>query len=295
MNRVDQALQQFTPDTLSARLLGAIYGVVPFAPAFNHFLTVDDALRSVKPDALAPAYTITRALADSRDEIGDILWMGRLMDTGDKGYAMLTGLKSAFNMMRGGGAAALENDEQQKKDAVLKAVAIAYIVYKAYPGSMAEKAQAFAASPAGRALAIYYAVVEVALPFADNAAMGSGNFLQDLIGKEGAAQASKLAGMAAGHDLGGAQQMLSALTGQLNDLVNQSRGLVKPVVGAATPFLGSMGGGAMGALGAMGNLAGRADQVAGVVAGAADVLPVYNLLTARLAAETAARLATTQS
>ena len=284
MNRVDQALQQFTPDTLSARLLSAIYGVVPFAPPFNHFLTVDDALRTVKPDALAPTYTITRALADSKDEIGDILWAGRLMDTGDKGYAMFTGLKSVFNLMRGQGAAALDNDEQQKKDAVLKALAIAYIVYKAYPGSMAEKAQAFAASPAGRALAIYYAVIEVALPFADNAAMGSGNFLQDLIGKEGASQASKLASMASGHDLGGAQQMLTALTGQLNDLVNQSRNLVKPVAAAAVPFLGGMA-----------SLAGRADQVAGVVAGAADVLPVYNLLTARLAAETAARLATTQT
>ncbi len=281
MNRVDQALQQFTPDTLSARLLGAIFGVVPFAPPFNHYLTVDDALRSVKPDALAPTYTITRAVADSHDEVGDILWAGRLMD---KGYAMFTGLKSAFNMLRGGGAAALENDEQQKKDAVLKALAIAYIVYKAYPGSVAEKAQSFAASPAGRALAIYYAVIEIALPFADNAAMGSGDFLQDMFGKEAPAQVARLAQMAGGHDIGGAQQMLGALTGQLQQLVNQSRSFVQPVVGAATPYLGGMA-----------NLAGRADQVAGVVAGAADVLPVYNLLTARLAAETAARIATTQS
>ncbi len=277
MNQVDQALQQFTPDALTSRLLRSIYGVVPYSPSFDHYLSVDDALRAVRADALASDFVRTRDIAASGDEIGDILWMSRLMDTGDKGYAMVTGFFSAINLFRGKGSASLDTDSQQRNDAVLKALALAYLVYKAYPGSITEKAAAFRDSPAGQALAVYYATVEVALPFADNAALAGGSFLTDLLHREGAGAATKLASMAGAHSLEGAQAMLAAIAEPLQKVLNHARGYIKPVADAATPYVpGLMGG---------------ADKVAGMVAGAADILPVYNLLGARLAAESAARRA----
>jgi hypothetical protein len=276
MNRVDQALQQFTPDALTSKLLRSIYGVVPYSPKFDHFLSVDDALRSVRPEATAPDFVRTRDIAASADEVGDILWMSRLMDTGDKGYTVLTGIFTAINLFRKG-SVALDTDAQQRNDAVMKALAIAYLVYKAYPGSVTEKAAAFRDSPAGQAIAVYYAAVEVALPFADNAALAGGSFLVDLLDREGASAATKLASMAGGHSLEGAQSMLSAIREPLQKVLNHARGYVKPIADAATPYVpGLMSG---------------ADKVAGMVAGAADIMPVYNLLGARLAAEAAARRA----
>lgn len=276
MNRVDQALQQFTPDALTSKLLRSIYGVIPFSPKFDHFLTVDDALRSVRPESVAPEYVRTRDIAASADEIGDILWMSRMMDTGDKGYTVLTGLFAAVNIFRKG-SAALDNDDQQRNDAVMKGLALAYLVYKAYPGTITEKAAAFRDSPAGQALAIYYAAVEVALPFADNAALGSGDFLADMYAKYGGGAAAKLASMAGGHSLEGAQSMLTVITEPLQKVLTHARGYTQPVAAAATPYVPGMMAGA--------------DRVAGMVAGAADIMPVYNLLGARLAAESAARRA----
>jgi hypothetical protein len=277
MNRVDQALQQFTPDALTCKLLRAVYGVVPYSPKFDQFLSVDDALRSVRPEAGGTDFVRARDMAANGPEVADILWMGRLMDTGDKGYAIATGVFSAINLFRGKGAASLDNDAQQRNDAALKALGIAYMAYKAYPGSLAEKADAFRASPAGQALAVYYAAIEIALPFADNAAMASGDFLSKLFDQEAAGQSSRLASMAGGQNLEGAHAMLQALTGQLQKVVDVAKGYVKPIADAASPYVpGLMGG---------------ADKVAGLVASAADVMPVYNLLSARLAAESAARRA----
>ncbi len=277
MSKVDQALAEFPEDSLTSKLVRGLFGAVPYSPDFAPWRAVDDAVRALKPDAGPSELALAREIASSEDQIGDILWMSRLLDAGDQGYALVTGLFSAYKLFRGQGVEALETDDQQRNDAVLKALGLAYMAYKAYPGSLAERADAFRESPTGQALAIYYGAVEVALPFADNAALGGKDALQQLLTSQGDAQAARLAQMASGHEIEGAGAMLGQITGQLQRVATHASGYVHPVTQAIGPYLP----GAMNA----------ADKAAGALANAADVLPVYRLLGARLAAESAARRA----
>jgi len=277
MTTVEDALREFQADSLTSKMLQSVFKVVPYSPEFSHFSSIDDATRALSPGATADDLARTRDIAGSTEDIADILWMARLLDAGDKGYTILTGLWSAVKMFQGGGADALDTDSQQRNDAVLKALGISYMVHKAYPGTLTEKATAFRESSAGQALAVYYGAVEVALPFADNAAVAGTGFLADLYGRVGSSQANRLASMAGGRSIEGAQAMLKTLTEPLQRVVAHTSQYTKPVAAAAGPYVpGLMSG---------------ADKLAGVVAGAADVMPVYRLLGARLAAESAARRA----
>lgn len=277
MPTIDEALGEFTADALTCRMLRAIYAAVPYSPDFPHVASVDDAVRLLRPEASAADLARARDIAANAEDLQDLLWMARLLDAGDKGYAIATGVFSAIQLFRGKGSEALETDRQQRNDAVLKGLGLAYMVYKAYPGSLSEKANAFRESPTGKALAVYYGAVEVALPFADNAAVAGSSALDSLFAKDASAQASRLATMAQGHSVEGAQSMLSTLTGQLQRVVDHTKGYVKPIADAAAPYVPGV--------------ANASDKVAGVVANAADVMPVYRLLGARLAAEAAARRA----
>jgi hypothetical protein len=284
MSRVEQVLAEFPETAISARLVRALFGAIPGSGTFGPMRTMEDAVASVQPGANPAIVARARDIADRTDEISDILWMGNLMDSGDKGYAVVSGLMSAFNLIRGKGAEALENDSQQRNDAILKAIGLAYMVFKAYPGSLAERAAAFRDSPSGKSLALYYGAVELALPFADNAAsMGAGGF-DNLIRSGSAAQARRLAEMAQGRDIGQASEMLTQVTSQLSSVASHAAGYIQPMTQAIGPYL--PGGAALGT---------AADKAAGALASAADVLPVYRLLSARLAAEAAARRALKQS
>jgi len=277
MTTVDEALGEFESEALTCKMLRSVYRVVPYSPELPHFASVDDATRLLKADASASDLSRARDIAQNTADLADILWMARLLDAGDKGYTILTGLWSAVKMFRGDGVEALDTDTQQRNDAVLKALGISYMVHKAYPGSLTEKANGFRESHTGQAIAVYYGAVEVALPFADNAAVAGTSFMSDLFGKIGGSQANRLASMAGGRSIEGAQAMLETLTEPLQRVVAHTSKYTQPIADAASPYVpGLMSG---------------ADKVAGVVAGAADVMPVYRLLGARLAAESAARRA----
>jgi hypothetical protein len=276
---VDTALAEFKPESVTHRLLGGIYGVLPYAPEFPHYTSVADAVRQLDPSAGPAVVARAEQIAATDARVTDILWMAKVMDMGDSGYAIYTGVSSAVRFFFGDRSKALETDNQQRNDAVLKALGLSYLVFKAYPGSVKDKAEAFRTSPTGQALAMYYAAIEVALPFADNAALKGGAILGDLYGKYGATQMARLAQIGgSGHaDLAEAEGVLNTITGNLRKVVDLASNHITPVANAAKPFVPkAMAGG---------------DVLAGVVANAADVLPVYRLLGARLAAETAARLA----
>ncbi|MEQ1567462.1 MAG: hypothetical protein ABMA64_17600 [Myxococcota bacterium] len=276
MSRVEQLLAEYPETAVTSRLLKALYGAIPGAPAFEPMTTFEQVAASVAPGADPTAVVRARDIADRTPEIADVLWMGKLMDAGDKGFAVVGGLMAAFRLFQGKGAEALENDTAQRNDAVLKALGLAYMVYRAYPGSVADKVRAFSASPAGKSLAVYYGAVEVALPFADNAAMAGAGGLSNLLQSQSAAQAARLGQMAEGHDVGQAREMLTHLVGSLQGAASSAAGYVKPVTQAVGPYLPTAAFGAT-----------AVDKAAGAIATAADVLPVYTLLSARLAAESA--------
>ena len=277
MSVVDEALNEFNADSLTFKLLKGVYAAVPYSPAFEHWTTTDDAVRTLNPAASEDMIARAREISAENKEIANILWMARLLDAGDKGYAIVTGLSTAWKLFQGQGMEALETDNQQRNDAVLKALGIAYMVYYAFPGSLTEKAAAFRDSPTGQAMMMYYGSIEVALPFADNAVQGGVGALGNLLDTEGASQAQRLADMAQGHSLEGAVQMLSQLSGQMQRVANHASSYVKPVADKIGPYV-------PGAFDAT-------DKAAGALANAADVMPVYRLLGSRLAAESAARRA----
>jgi hypothetical protein len=265
---LNKALMEFKPDDYTVRLLDAIYKVLPGAPDWGYYPSLAGAVTSMG----IPADQARRAQQiASSEEIQDVLWMSRLLDTGDKGYAIFTGVRSAVNLFFGDRAQALETDKQQRNDAVLKALGIGYLAWKAFPGTVAERAAAFKDSDAGKALLYYYGAIEVALPFADNALLKGGNILESLFDDLGADQVDRLAGLAGGKDLSGVQEMLSSLSGTLRGAVDSAAPHVEPVANAAKKYLpGVMD---------------KGDKIAGLVANAADVMPVYRLLGARLAVE----------
>lgn len=269
---VDAALAEFGPDDYTPRMIDAIFKVVPYSPTLQPYTAIEDAVRALDPAATAVHYVRAREMSAEKD-LQDVLWMASLLDTGDKGLALYSGLRSAFDLVRGN-ANALETDTRQRNDAVLKALGLGYMAWNAFPGGVAERAEAFRSTSAGQALLLYYASVEVALPFADNAAVAGGNFLQQLFDREGSAQAGRLAQLAGGRSLEGATAMLGAITGGIQRVVDHAAVYTRPVAEAAQQYLP----GAMTA----------ADRAAGVVATAADVMPVYRYLGARLVAEASA-------
>ncbi len=268
MTTIDHALQEFQPQDKTVRLLHAVFGAIPGAPPFPHYPALGVVIGHLGANA-----NQARAAAHiaKREDLADVLWMSRLLDTGDKGYAILTGVKSAFRLFFGDRDRALETDDQQRNDAVLKALGIAYMAYRAFDGDLVDRARAFQASPAGQAILIYYAAVEVGLPFADNALTASGDLLSAMLSTDTAAQARRLASMAGGRSLGGASEMLQALSAPLTAAMQQVSPYISTIASSARQHI-------PGAISA-------ADKAAGLVAAAADVMPVYRLLGARLAAE----------
>lgn len=275
-NPVNEALQGFTADDRAAKLLAVVHERVPGAQRLWWYSSVNDAVRVMRPGATRAQFAAAKAMCEDTD-VTDILRIARLMDAGDKGYAILTGVRSTLGFFFGDRDKALEFDEEQRNDAVLKALAIAAMTHNAFPGGVPHKVRSFADSPACQSIALYYGAVEVALPFADNLAMGGGELLDKLVGERAEGQLRRLGSMVGGK-LGG-----DRLSGD-NALLNGMLGKLGGVVDAAAGQTGAI---AKGMKKHLPKVASGADKVTGVVAAAADVLPVYRLLGARLAAEAA--------
>lgn len=264
-------LTEFTPADKTPRLVDAVFKVVPGAPTLTPYLGLPQVVAAMGG---GPA-DVAKAMAKIDDpEVGDVLWMSAAVDTADKGYAIFTGVNSALKLFFSADkSAALETDTQQRNDAVLKAFVLSYLAWKAFPGTIPQRATRFAQSPGGRALLTWYAAVDVALPFADNALLAGGNLFQNLMQKYGAEQLSRFTGLLGGKGADGVQGALASLSGPIESTINQVRPYADKIATTAKEHLpGAMNAG---------------DKLAGVLATAADVMPVYRYLGARLAAEAA--------
>jgi hypothetical protein len=278
MNPVDQALQEFKSEDYTVRLCSAIFGTLPFAPPMPHYSTLDGAVQALFPQATPHQKARAVELAGG-EGVRSILWVANAIDTGDAGIAVYSGLKSAFGFFFGGGSRmdALETDPQQGTDAGLKLLGLAYMIHKAFPGSIPEKVQLFQTTPAGQALAIYYGAIEVALPFSDNLVQGGGDFLQRLMNRYGNEAGNKLGGALGGAAVQEAQGMLGALMSPVQGVLNQVAPYAQTIASSAKQYIPGF--------------LNTADKVAGAVATGADALPVYRYLGARLAAESCVLLA----
>ncbi len=269
-NAIDPILAEFGPDTISARLVRAMFGAMPFAPPQLPYASLAQCAANV-PGA-SPALAANALVLAARSEVQSALEAARMIDTGDAGIAVYSGVQSAFRLFFGGGLAAIDTDTEQGVDAALKLVALAYLTHQLFPGAPQEAVQALVSTSAGQTIGYYYAAVEVVLPFADNALSGTGNVIQTLLSRHGQAAMGKLGALPGGGQMAGAAQgVLGALVAPIEGAVRQVMPHARQIAGSAQQYL-------PGVLGA-------ADKVAGAVSAGADALPVYRYLGARLAAE----------
>lgn len=267
---IESVLASFSEQDATVRTLWAIFGAVPGAPPVSFYQSLDEARMLVFPELDDAGMERARARATS-PEVLRALKVADAIDTGDVGITVFTGVRSALTFFFGDKTKALDTDAQQGADAALKAIAIAWLTHTLISGPVTEKVNRLRALPSGEALLTYYAAVEIALPFADDAVSGAGGLVSKLIERYGANNAGRLDLAAGSGAADAARGVLANLTGPLDGMVQALSTHTARIATAAQQWLPPA--------------IATAGTVAGAVATAADALPVYRLLGARLAAE----------
>jgi hypothetical protein len=267
---IESVLGAFTEDDATVRLLWALFGAIPGAPAVSFYQSLDEARMLVFPELDDAGFARAQALAGS-EGVAQALNVADAIDTGDVGITVLTGVRSALTFFFGDRAKALDTDAQQGADAALKAVAIAYMINTLVPGPVPEKITRLRALPSGEALLTYYAAIELALPFADDAVSGTGSLLSRLLERFASSNQGRLDGAAGAGAEAAARGVLAGLMEPVDSLVRGLSSQTTQIAAAASKWLPPA--------------IATAGTVAGAVATAADAMPVYRLLGARLAAE----------
>lgn len=268
---VDVMLADFHENNVTVKLVWAIFGAIPGAPVLSSYQSLLEAQLLVLPELPPEALAAAVAHANSAESMA-ALKVADAIDTGDIGISIYTGLRSALTFFFGDRSKAMETDPQQGADAALKALAIAWMAHTLFPGSVADKVRQLRAVPAGEALLTYFAAVELALPFADDALLASGSIITRLLEKYSGAFA-KLDLAAGAGAAAAAQGMLSELTVPLDGIVRSVAQQTTNIAAAAQKFLPAA--------------IATAGTIAGAAATAADALPVYRYLGARLVTEAA--------
>ncbi|MBX7058333.1 MAG: hypothetical protein K1X75_09745 [Leptospirales bacterium] len=269
---LEQSLGKFNQDDLTVKICGTIFNTLPGGPPYQFYNTLDGAVQRVGGDLEK-----TRALA-AADDGSKALWVAEALDTSDKLIAGLTGVKNLLSLF---GSAprkrTFEADDTQAADAALKGVGLAYMIYRLFPGDVAQKLSLFKELPAGVEIATYYVAADVALPFADNLAEAGAGLFKKLMNSQNASIASKFSAFAGGDALGQATSVFGQLSEQLEQYAVVAKGHVQPLLQKVQSVLPS---------GA--TMMNVADSATGVAATGLDVLPVYEFLGARLVAEACA-------
>ncbi|MEQ1502948.1 MAG: hypothetical protein ABMB14_11995 [Myxococcota bacterium] len=281
---IDELLGSFDDRDYSVRLVHTVCRVVPFAPDLTDWFSLVEGLKQLDPDAKKPVLDRARELSRS-DEAQRALWMVKALDTADSGIGVFSGIASAVKLYQAKTGAerldALETDTQQSIDAVLKGLAMSFVIYKLFPGGVTEKLSAFRNTQTGQAFVFYYAAIEVGLPFADNALLGGGALVKSLFDRFGPDQQAKLAAVAGPDEAQQAMGMMQQLMGPIETMAGMAKDHLGPIAAATSGFLAT-------ALNV-------GDKVAGVAATGADMLQVYRFLGARLVAEQILRQALAES
>lgn len=266
---IEGMLGAYNESDATVRLVWAIFGAIPGAPSLSYYSSLEEAQMLLVPGMDEAGLAEARALAQTA-EMTRVLDVIDAIDTGDVGLSVFTGIRSALTFFFGDKTKALNTDAQQGTDAALKAVVIAWLVHTLFPGPVSEKVARVRALPAGQALLTWYAAVELGLPFADDALLASGSLLTRLLDKYGGA-AGKIEQIAGAGAFSEARATLEGLLTPLNDVTRTVAGHTRSIAETARTFLPPV--------------IATAGTIAGAAATAADALPVYRFLGARLVAE----------
>ncbi|MEQ8351685.1 MAG: hypothetical protein RH862_09385 [Leptospiraceae bacterium] len=275
--KANEMLSDYSQDDFTVKLLSSLDKIVPGSPGFKFYNNFEDGVKAYVPDASPEVIEKARALAES-EEMQDALKVMGYIDTSDKVIAGYAGIKNVLSLFGGGGGAkkrTFESDPQQALDAGVKALAIAYAVYKLIPGGVSEKVSQFKELDAGKEMAIYFASIEVALPFLDNAVEGGAGLIQKLMNSNSGI--TDKFGSLAGGGAAQATEMLNSLAGPLDSYIGVAKDHAGTIADKVKSYLPAA--------------ANVADSATGAVATGADLLPVWTFLGARLVTEVAARRA----
>ena len=277
----DQLLAEYKESDYTVKLCHGMFSVIPFAPSFVFYNNLEGALQRVSTGASADMIQKTRSIALSEDS-NKAIWVTEALDTVDKGLGIYTGLKNVFSMFSGSSPAkhTFEGDPQQAADAGAKALGLAYMIYKIFPGDVTSKVKQFMELNAGKEAALYFVTAEVGLPFADNLAESGGDLLSRIMNKHSADISSRFAQFAGQTQLQEASGVLQSLIAPLDGYVSQIKSHIGPITGKIKSFLPSAG-----------TVMNVADSATGALATGVDLLPVWGFLGARLVAEAAAQRA----
>lgn len=271
-SKAETILAGFSEEDATFKVLSALFSAIPGAPTLSFYRTLDEARMLLAPDLDDAALERARAFLSSTEATKAIA-IADTIDTGDVGITVFSGIRSALTFFFGNKSRALETDPQQGADAVLKAGAIGYMTHLLFEGGVPEKVQRVFQVEAGVALLDYYAAVEIALPFADDAALGAGNIINRLLQKYGPANFARLESAAGEGSAAAAQGMLAGLLGPMDQTVVAVAQHSTRIAAAAQAYLPPA--------------IATAGTVASAVAAAADALPLYRFLGARLVIEAA--------
>ncbi len=270
-NRVDEMLVEFKEDDLTVKLCGALFSVMPFAPDFRFYHNLRGATDRAGGDD--QVYERAKMLA-TRDEFAGATKVVRGLDMVDSGLGIYTGFKNVYEHVKEKDRPrTFEADPQQAADAAVKLLGIAYMVATLFPGGVSEKVSQFLQTKAGKELAIYYAGVEVALPFTDNLMEGGADLVDRILAAQPGDVEQKFAEFSGGTPLDDARPVLMQLKDQITGLLSQVKMYVDPLTERVKTFVPQ----AMNV----------ADSATGAVATGLDMMPTYRFLGARLAAEAA--------
>jgi hypothetical protein len=263
----EQILATFPETSATMRALRVLPAVVPSAPPLHSYTTLDEAaaagLGGIPADLVASARTFLR-----RRGVDRALRAARMMDAGDRGLAVVSGLRSAVALFSGGdrsGALAA----QQLADAAAKAFGLAYVATQLLPVPSADRLPLLLAVPAGQELVSWYGAVEVALPFGPAVSAANGRFVRDLLRTSMREFADEALAVVGQQGVADARGLLADATDALDAAAN-----------AAAPHTGLLAERLRAFLPA--RAPGDLHEIAAV---GVDALPTWQLLVARLAVE----------
>ena len=272
---LSEQLTSFSENDYAVRAVRGLLGVLPFVPNWRHPGTLEEAAARLDP-ALTDRVVVRAERLAMEPGPQAALKTFELLDKGDKGLALFSGIRSAVQAARRV-EGALETDPQQAADAGLKALGLSYAGWKLFPGETAkDRMNAMLDTDAGKALLIFYVAVDVILPFADNVASGGLELMSGVIERYATENAQRLVPVA-GSEVQEAVGMLQELAGTLRGFAGQASSFARPLSEWCREKLPGM--------------LGKVDALGGMVATGVDALATYRYLGAAMVAEVCLRQA----
>jgi len=270
---IPEVLGQYNESDYSVKLCGSIFGVIPGLQPFQFYNNLEGAAARLAGGDTA-VLEKARETASTPD-IQTAVWVADAVDKADMGISVVSGIKNILSIFGGTRqASTFDADPQQAVDSVMKAAAMAYMIHKLFPGEISGKISLFRETPAGNEMAMYYAMAEVALPFADNLVSGGASLISNLFSRHSSDMTQKFSAVVGGEGMKEAGTVLEKFQEPLGEYVDIAKGHTGTVMQSVRSFLPSAA--------TVGNVA---DSVTGAAATAMDVMPVWRFLGSRLAAE----------